>query len=91
MFEKPIDFANAINSLCPGAQWKMENNDIENIEWFSDDIEMPSADQIIAEKERLELIQLEEKNNQEILRQSAIEKLSKLGLTQEEAKAIIGI
>lgn len=91
MFEKPIDFTNAINSLCPGAQWKMEDNDIENIEWFSDNIEKPLADQIVAEKERLEYLQLNQKNQQDLLKQSAIEKLSKLGLTEEEARAIVGL
>lgn len=91
MFDKPIDFSDAINSLCPGAEWKIEDNNLENIEWFSSDIDMPSIQDIVLEKERLEQVRVDEIAQKEALRQSAIEKLSLLGLTEDEAKALIGV
>lgn len=52
-----------------------------------------SEDEITTmQKAELEMIrQEEERLEKENARQSAIEKLSKLGLTEEEAKAVIGI
>lgn len=66
----------------------MDNNNFEEIPAIIDETlfetiladhpdKMPSPDEIFAEKI--------------LLRESALEKLSKLGLTEEEAKAVIGL
>lgn len=88
---KPIDFASAISSLCPDAHWKIENDDLSKLEWYSEEILRPSDEDILAERKRLEDLYVQNLTDVDLLKQSAIEKLAKLGLTEEEAKAVIGI
>ena len=90
MNEKPLDFGDAILSLSPNAEWVIEDNDLDNIIWLNDEHKLTKKEikqelqRLIQEKESL-LIQ---KENAKL---SALQKLSKLGLTEEEAKAIIGL
>ena len=91
MIDKTIDFGDAIKSLAPSASWKIEDNDLNKIFWFSDDIKQPSNDKIIAEKERLENLKNQQIANYQNIKESAINKLKILGLTEEEAKAIVGL
>jgi sugar-specific transcriptional regulator TrmB len=90
MNEKPLDYGDALFSLCPNATWVIEDNDLENIRWESED-PMPTKSEIKKELERL----IDKKNTliaqKEAAKESAVEKLAKLGLTEEEAKAIIGL
>lgn len=80
----------AISNLSPNAKWRLEGNDYDNIEWFSDDIQKPTKEQVIAESTRLE----EEAANAEQVKinakTSALSKLAALGLTENEIKALTG-
>jgi hypothetical protein len=49
-----IDFAKAINSLEPKAEFLISDNDFNKIEWLSTDITQPSQTEIQAEVTRLE-------------------------------------
>jgi hypothetical protein len=96
--KKVIDLASALHSLAPGSSWIYEDDDYSTIQWLSEDIDQPSEDSVMAEIARLQKELEEEVAKEEAkmlalesARLSAIEKLSALGLTEEEAKAIIGI
>jgi hypothetical protein len=97
--KKRIDMAAAIQSLCPNASWVyFDESDYDSLEWNSLDILKPTKEQIDNEIVRLKKeeddllrIELEKKTASQIAKQSALEKLEKLGLTEEEAKAIIGL
>ena len=46
--------AEALQSLTPGALWKYSGEDLDSLEWMSDDIEEPSREQILEEIKRLD-------------------------------------
>ena len=91
MQNKPIDYSDAINSLCPGSSWKVEDGDLESMEWYDESIPKPSVTEILQEISRLEQERENIITEQESLKLSAIAKLSDLGLTEDEAKALIGL
>lgn len=45
--------SHALNSLCPGAQWSMTNEEYSSIDWVSTDIQQPSLAAVNAEIARL--------------------------------------
>lgn len=95
---KKFGVSEAMESLAKGKSWVLKNDDYDTLEWFDLDSLPPTkekveqeilnlhirAEQEIAQKE-------EEKKQQEKAKLSALQKLSKLGLTEEEAKAIVGL
>jgi hypothetical protein len=51
-----ITIAHALYTLVPAAQWSLKNQkDYSTIEWFSDNIPQPTAEEIQAEIVRLEV------------------------------------
>jgi hypothetical protein len=87
----------ALMSLHPDAQWRFEEENYESLEWLSEDIEKPTKEAVEAEIARLtgqaelERIAAEEAElARQAAKESAIAKLAKLGLTAEEAAAIVG-
>ena len=46
--------AETIGELCPGAQWAIYDNDYEKLKWFSTNIDLPTLEEIEAEKIILE-------------------------------------
>lgn len=51
---KIISIAEAIQSLAPGAEWILTENDYENIEWISDEYIKPTLNEIESEMHRLQ-------------------------------------
>lgn len=95
---KTINIADALHSLAPGSSWKYNDEDYSTLEWFSEDMTMPSESDVLAEIERLQReYELEQEKiakveaDKEAAKQSAIAKLSKFGLTTNEINAVIGI
>ena len=78
-------------SLRPNVEWSMNGGDVENIIWHTPNVEPLTEPEVQAEMIRLEQAQEAELKAQKELKQSAIAKLAKLGLTEDEAKAVIGI
>jgi hypothetical protein len=83
------DIAKAIKKINPNAGFSIENDDINQITWLNNtkpisksEIEamIPVVEQEIANKKAQELAN----------KKSALTKLSALGLTEAEIKAIIG-
>lgn len=54
MDKKRFVIADAINSLAPGAQWTIVDNDYSQINWLSKDIDQPDNSTIMTEIDRLQ-------------------------------------
>jgi hypothetical protein len=52
-----ISFAIALTSLTKGAAWSMVEDDYDNIDWYSEAIEKPTWEAVLAEQERLQKIE----------------------------------
>lgn len=96
--ERPITIIDALASLAPGEGWIIENEDYSTIQWNRTDLEKPTEQELQKEVERLvalreEARQLAEQERLKVeqAKQSALAKLAKLGLTEEEARAVIGL
>lgn len=93
-----VNLAQAIHFLAPGAVWVYEDEDYSTIQWLSEDIQKPTKRAVEAEILRLtqvaaaeEAAKLEAEAAVQAAKESALAKLAKLGLTEEEAKAVIGL
>lgn len=86
-----LEISNAIRSLVADGEWVIEDGDLDNIKWISPKKAPVTTAEILAEVTRVEA----EKADIAAAKQAAIEsakaKLAKMGLTEEEAKAVIGI
>jgi hypothetical protein len=96
--EKTFNLADALQSLVPNGAWSYENEDYSTLVWESIEFECPSEEAVIAEKARLQnehdaFIVAEQEQIAKVIedKKSALAKLSKLGLTEDEAKAVIGL
>lgn len=96
--KKVFGLIDALISLEPTAEWGFEEESYENLEWRSPNINKPTKEQVEAEIIRLQLeydesqrLLAEQEANKEKALKSALEKLARLGLTEEEAKAIAGV
>lgn len=59
----------ALFSLCPGAKWRWVGTDYNDIEWFDEEIQKPTLEQLEAEAQRL----LIEKTNNQYKNKRAVE------------------
>jgi hypothetical protein len=84
-----ITTATAVASLRPGAEWSMNGDDVENIIWHTEGVEPLTQAEVDAEIARLEKEAEDKAASEEALRQSAMQKLAALGLTEEEVKVVI--
>ena len=98
MVKRVITIVDALASLAPGDGWTITEEDYDSIEWRRTDLEIPTKEALELEIIRLTqveeekyLLQQQEIAAKEAAKQSALAKLAKLGLTEEEAKAVIGI
>ena len=84
-----IDIIKTIKSINPNAVVSVSGNDVNRIEWL-ENTPVISNDIILAKQIELQA----EEDNKEIIKeqnkQSALTKLSALGLTEAEIKSIIG-
>ena len=96
--KRRITIVDALASLAPGEGWIIVDEDYDSIEWFRSDLALPTKEEL--ELEILRLTKIEEQKQAQIneelaakesAKQSALAKLAKLGLTEEEAKAVIGL
>lgn len=77
----------AIFSLRPGSEFVITDNDYSTIQWYVLEGEAPTLQEVETEMERI----AEEEANAEIDRQNRrAEILERLGLTEDEAKLILG-
>jgi len=84
-----IDYATVLSRKYKGAEWTLEGDDYSGLTWISDS-KKPTKAQLDAQWESVKSEIDAEKQAKLDLKISAIAKLAALGLTQDEAKAIIG-
>ena len=80
----------AIQSLRPGAEFTMNNDDVKTIVWHTEGVTTPTKKQIDDEIKSLEAAELAEVQAKAAAKASAIAKLEALGLNLAEAQAIFG-
>ena len=84
-----IDKATAISSLVLGAEYVL-NNDTGEVLWINPTSSPVTDAQIDAELVRLQAKAIKDKQTHATAKTSALAKLSALGLTQDEVKALVG-
>jgi hypothetical protein len=81
----------AIKYLHPNAEFTITDDDISTIIWHTPGISTPSNKQIEDANEEMQKEKQRSISDKEAAKNSAINKLKALGLTEEEAKALVGI
>ena len=85
-----IYIPDAINSLRPNSKWVMTDNDVENIIWHTPNVEPLTTVEVETEMQRLEQAAVDAEAVKVAARESAVAKLSALGLNIDEVNAIVG-
>ena len=94
-----FEFIGALDSLAPGAGWLFTGDTYQDLEWFdTNELSKPTEQELLDEIDRLSQLKIEIEQQillstqlKEAAKESALAKLALLGLTEEEAKAVIGI
>jgi DNA-dependent RNA polymerase auxiliary subunit epsilon len=81
--------AKAITALRPGAHWHMVGDTLDGLVWEDEEQTAPTQEEVDAKLIELEAEVEAQKIVKEEAYQSALTKLSALGLTEEEVQAII--
>jgi DNA-dependent RNA polymerase auxiliary subunit epsilon len=84
-----IHTAEAITALRPDAHWYMVGNTLDGLVWEDEEQTAPTQEEVDAKLVELEAEVEAQKIAKEEAYQSALTKLSALGLTEEEVQAII--
>jgi hypothetical protein len=84
-----ISYAKTILELTNNTDFTIYNDNLDNIIWHNNNPTNITKEQIL--NKQIELQSIEDLKPENINRQSALNKLSALGLTEAEIKAIIGI
>jgi ribosomal 50S subunit-associated protein YjgA (DUF615 family) len=77
----------AINLYNKNAQYVIEGDDYDNLDWHSKDIQKPTLEQLQILCDEVDRIKAEAELEQIAKRQAL---LNKLGITEEEAKLLLG-
>lgn len=84
------NITNAIQSLLPDAEFVITADDYSTIIWHKLEGDAPTSAELKAEVKRLSDLEVSSQATKDAAKASAIAKLAALGLTEDEAKAIIG-
>jgi hypothetical protein len=84
-----IDYSAILTRKYPNKQWTMDGDEYAGLTWLSDSPK-PTKKTLDDSWDEVKLAIQNEKTHAIALRDSAIEKLSALGLTIDEVKAILG-
>jgi len=85
-----ITVQQAVMSLRPGTEWTMSGDDVESIIWHTQDVEPLTTKEVQAEMQRLEQEEINAEAERIAAKESAMQKLAALGLTEAEVNAILG-
>lgn len=85
-----ITKARAVISLRPNTEWSMDGDDVANITWHTPGVEPLTETEVQAEMLRLEQNAVDADAARVAARESAVAKLSALGLNIDEVEAIVG-
>lgn len=84
-----IDYSKILTKKYPNQEWTLDGDDYAGLTWISD-TEKPSKETLDDLWETVKNEILAESQMKIAVRESAIEKLAALGLTENEVKAITG-
>ena len=84
-----ITTAEAVASLRPGVEWTMNGDDVAGIIWHTEGVQPLTEKEVAAEVKRLEKAATNDAAARESARASGLAKLQALGLTEDEAAALI--
>ena len=85
-----ITKSEAVASLRPDTEWVMYGDDVEGIIWHTENVTPLTQSEVEAEILRLQAIAESAEQEKIADRESAMAKLSALGLSDNEVKAILG-
>lgn len=80
----------AIRKIRPDSEFVISDNDLDNIEWHVIEGAIPTKAEILTAVAVVEQEEADAIEQATAAKASAIAKLAALGLTEDEAKAIIG-
>lgn len=83
-----ITFGHAVQSLRPGAEFVLVEDDVENIIWHTENVEPLTTAEVEAEVSRLEAVAAQAEADALAAREAALAKLSALGLTVDDLTAL---
>jgi len=84
------DYAAVLTANYAGAQWAINANDYDTLEWY-DDTPKPSQAELDAAWPAVQQAEADAVAAKETARQSAISKLAAMGLTVDEISAAFGL
>jgi len=85
-----ITVQQAVMSLRPNTEWSMNGDDVEGIIWHTPNVEPLTTEEVQAEMQILEQEAETAEAERIAAKESAMQKLSALGLTETEINAILG-
>jgi hypothetical protein len=78
-----------LGTLYVDKQWSMSGNDYSGLEWF-DESPKPTQAELDSRQSEAEATAIAKQQAQATAKVSALAKLTALGLTQDEVKALVG-
>jgi hypothetical protein len=85
-----IQVADALSTLRPNTEWQMLDNNISTIVWYTPNVEPLTEAEVATEMQRLEQVAADADAARVAARESAVAKLSALGLNEVEINAMMG-
>lgn len=85
-----IKTADAVMSLRPNTEWTMNGDDVEGIIWHTPNVAPLTRAEVDAEVARLEAAAAAAEAERVAARESAVAKLSALGLSEVEVAVLLG-
>lgn len=82
-----INYSMILTVNYPGKEWSLYNNDYEHLQWYSDSPKPTKAELDALWQSTLDTLDAAEQAQRDA-KQSALNKLMALGLTEEEALAL---
>ena len=83
------DIVKALYNLNTGAQWTLRGDTYADLEWHDEHIPKPTEEEINQAIADLPRMESQRQEKQASAKESALAKLAKLGLTEDEVKALI--
>ena len=85
-----IDYAQILSTNYAGKQWALNGDSYEGLDWM-DSSTKPTKAELDALWESTQTAQTAKKEAETLAKTSALSKLTALGLTQDEVKALLGV
>jgi len=89
MAQKPT-IAEAVWELTDNASFKVNGDTYESVEWLDEHQSLPNKEDVLAKLAELQAQYEIDEQNKINTKQSALAKITALGLTEEEFKTLIG-